>query len=79
MHLNPALVATSADSRSDKSAWRLGAPLRCVETQSREIMARLVHDVLADAMRLGLHDKMDDEQTVSGGPHHPGRDGAQNG
>ena len=27
----------------------------CVETQSREIMAVLVHDVVADAMRLGLH------------------------
>ena len=32
-----------------------GAAL-CVETQSRAIMAVLVHDVVADAMRLGLHD-----------------------
>ena len=27
----------------------------CLETQGREMMARLVHDVVADAMRLNLH------------------------
>ena len=27
----------------------------CLETQSREVMAKLVHDVVAEAMRLGLH------------------------
>ena len=29
----------------------------CLETQSREIMASLVNDVVADALRLGLYDK----------------------
>ena len=32
----------------------------CVETQSREIMASLVNDVVADALRLGLHDEPED-------------------
>lgn len=27
----------------------------CLETQGREVMARLVHDVVAEAMRLDLH------------------------
>jgi hypothetical protein len=27
----------------------------CLETQGREVMAKLVHDVVAEAMRLDLH------------------------
>jgi hypothetical protein len=27
------------------------------EVQSRDVMARLVHDLVADAFRLGLHDR----------------------
>jgi hypothetical protein len=29
----------------------------CVETQGREIMAVLVNDVIAEALRLGLYDQ----------------------
>jgi hypothetical protein len=32
-----------------------GSEALCVETQSREIMALLVHDVVAEAMRLDLN------------------------
>lgn len=36
--------------RSDSRA----SPL-CLETQGREVMAKLVHDVVAEAMRLNLY------------------------
>ena len=56
---------SSADTakQSRGGAVLSGRPTRvsekslCVETQSREIMAILVHDVVADAFRLGLYDK----------------------
>ena len=54
----------SALSVADKHAHlprAHGSAALCVETQSREIMAMLVHDVVAEAMRLGLN----------GGPAEP--------
>ena len=49
---NRTLVARTPRERSENS----DKAALCVETQSRDIMAVLVHDVVAEAMRLGLHD-----------------------
>jgi hypothetical protein len=38
------------------SQKELGAGALCRETQSRQIMAVLVNDLVSDAMRLGLYD-----------------------
>ena len=35
---------------------KLQADTLCLETQGRDLMAKLVHDVVAEAMRLNLHD-----------------------
>ena len=45
----------------------------CLETQSREIMAVLVHDVVADAMRLGLHDETPAPLVKANGANADGR------
>ena len=42
---------------SGAGAARSSRDSLCLETQSREIMASLVNDVVADALRLGLYDK----------------------
>jgi hypothetical protein len=50
-------------------AGAAGASGLCLETQSRQIMAVLVHDVVAEAMRLGLHDQPAKRiVTVNGAP-----------
>ncbi len=45
----------------------------CLETQSREIMAVLVHDVVADAMHLGLYDAAPAPVVKANGAHREGR------
>ena len=52
----------------------------CVETQSREIMAVLVHDVVADAMRLGLYDEPAERVVKANGARlESGRETVRNG
>ena len=52
----------------------------CVETQSREIMAVLVNDVVADALRLGLHDEPAERVAKANGARAGnGRNRAKNG
>ena len=45
-----------------------GSPQRVLspEVQSRDVMAQLVHDVVADAFRLGLHDGPKDVVEANG-------------
>jgi hypothetical protein len=45
-----------------------GSDCSCVETQSREIMAMLVHDVVAEAMRLGLNGPAEPAAKANGAP-----------
>ena len=52
----------------------------CAETQGREVMAKLVHDVLADAMRLDLYGAPPSEQlTKANGARFGRRNKARNG
>ena len=52
----------------------------CVETQGREIMAVLVNDVVADAMRLDLHgDPAAGVEKTNGTRLERGRDRIRNG
>ena len=41
--------------RSPAGSRAAPAGTLCLETQGREVMARLVHDVVAEAMRLDLY------------------------
>ena len=49
------MIARHSASRSELRSWKPPSGALCRETQSREVMAKLVHDVVAEAMRLGLH------------------------
>ncbi len=62
-------MSNSSLSRSGALAYvrEHGPTPLCLETQSREIMAILVHDVVADAMRLGLYDKPAERVEIANG------------
>ncbi len=52
----------------------------CPETQSREIMAALVNDVIADAFRLGVYDQPAERVVKANGTRLPrGLDKVRNG
>ena len=50
----PSSVSRARSADRDDGARR--ATGLCAETQGREVMAKLVHDVVAEAMRLDLYD-----------------------
>jgi hypothetical protein len=63
-------IARNSDARAQRRRGTL-----CVETQGRDIVARIVHDEVNEAMRLGLHDApAAGITTMNGAPVRPRRD-----
>jgi hypothetical protein len=70
---DPSLVARSRQKRRPRRMAEAAG--LCVETQGREIMAVLVHDVVAEAMTLNLYGKPAEcVDAANGAPvRHPGK------
>jgi hypothetical protein len=63
-------IGSSWHETTPGQSARLGT--LCRETRSREIMAVLVNDVVADALRLGLYDTPEDQIVkAKGAPFRP--------
>ncbi len=70
------------DGSSRRSSTIIGKPSAeplCVETQSREIMSVLVHDVVAEAFRLNLYGARAERVEKANGAHLSVREQVKNG
>jgi hypothetical protein len=60
------MVVRSTVSRSELRDDDLRSGSLCLETQGRDVMAKLVHDVVAEAMRLDLYGAPKHVEKVNG-------------